>query len=48
MIVQVSTNLSAPAPWNDLGTATATNGTTNLLAVPFSDAARAFFRLRRP
>ncbi len=49
MILQVTTNLTTPATtWNDLGTATATNGTTNLLAVPLSDAERAFFRLRRP
>ena len=47
-IVQFTTNLTPSTVWTDLGPATSTNGTTNAVAVPFDDAERAFFRLRRP
>jgi hypothetical protein len=47
-IVQFTTNLTPATVWIDLGPATSTNGTTNAVAVPFDDAVRAFFRLRRP
>ena len=46
-IVQFTTNLTPSTVWTDLGPATSTNGTTNAVAVPFDDAERAFFRLRR-
>ena len=47
-IVQFTTNLTPSTVWTDLGPSTSTNGTTNAVAVPFDDAERAFFRLRRP
>ena len=46
-MVQFTTNLTASTVWTDLGLATATNGVTNAIAIPLTDAERAFFRLRR-
>jgi len=47
-VVQFTTNLTPDTVWTDLGPSTSTNGTTNAVAIPFDDATRAFFRLRRP